>query len=179
MDREKPTNRNSACGITSRAHYSRTQGSQSVSQSVMSTLTQVTVQVLTLCLVSLPFLVAFSVLDFQQQQHHVNPSFFALSASTSPSSSHHSSNSNARHQFTAMESAVRVEWEPVSELERRIEDGIHYEHWPSNEVPNHRVLGDDNDTTEIHKKQGIFCGFKVTKEEYTRLKSADPDDSTP
>lgn len=29
---------------------------------------------------------------------------------------------------TARESAVIVEWEPVSELERRIEDGVHYEH---------------------------------------------------
>jgi hypothetical protein len=132
----------------------------------MSTLTPVTV--LTLCLVSLPFLVAFSVLDSQ----HTNPSF-ALRATPSPSSH----NGNARTQVTAMESAVGVEWEPVSELERRIEDGIHYEHWPSNQVRNQRVSGDDS--TEIHKKRGIFCGFKVTDEEYTRLKSADPDEPPP
>ena len=29
-----------------------------------------------------------------------------------------------------MEGAILVEWEPISELERRIEDGIHYEHFP-------------------------------------------------
>ena len=31
---------------------------------------------------------------------------------------------------TACEGAVNVEWEPMSELDRRIEDGIHYEHIP-------------------------------------------------
>ena len=29
-----------------------------------------------------------------------------------------------------MEGAILVEWEPISELERRIEDGVHYEHFP-------------------------------------------------
>ena len=48
--------------------------------------------------------------------------------SSSPSSSHHAQ--SRRDHKTAMEGAILVEWEPISELERRIEDGIHYEHFP-------------------------------------------------
>ena len=48
--------------------------------------------------------------------------------SSSPSSSHHAQ--SRRDHKTAMEGAILVEWEPISELGRRIEDGIHYEHFP-------------------------------------------------
>ena len=48
--------------------------------------------------------------------------------SSSPASSRHAQ--SRRDHKTAMEGAILVEWEPISELERRIEDGIHYEHFP-------------------------------------------------
>ena len=52
-------------------------------------------------------------------------------SSSSPTShnSHNNAGQSQRHK-TAMEGAILVEWEPISELERRIEDGVHYEHFP-------------------------------------------------
>ena len=80
---------------------------------------------------------------------------------------------------TARESAVNVEWEPMTELERRIEDGVNYEHIPrQGHKQNHdlqdsqNALMDDEDDTPT--TQGIFCGYRHTPEEYERLKSADP-----
>ena len=82
---------------------------------------------------------------------------------------------------TVMESAVIVEYEPVSELERRIDEGVHYQ--PDNKFDEYqqhessqqqRDLGDAFDNVESVK--GIFCGYTSTQEEFSRLKSADPDD---
>lgn len=88
-------------------------------------------------------------------------------------------NNNANFR-TAMESACLVEWEPVSELERRLEDGIHYEHWPTFPKPlsnrKKTALEEESSSPSISKKRGVFCGLRVTDEEYTRLKSADPKD---
>ena len=71
--------------------------------------------------------------------------YSAFSKSSTSSSSLYTTSNNSANNFnsnsnyhknkkgilsrTARESAVIVEWEPVSELERRIEDGVHYEHY--------------------------------------------------
>lgn len=95
---------------------------------------------------------------------------------------------------TAMESAVNVEWEPMSELERRIEDGVHYEHLaPSSFGRQQRqdiagvtsrhsrttFMGSDDDGNGHHddslpRARGIFCGYRYTQDDYNRLKSAHP-----
>jgi len=82
---------------------------------------------------------------------------------------------------TAIEAAVVVEWEPVtlSELERRIDEGINYQ--CTNREKDRDCDGDGDthfkrDLVEEDRHQGIFCGYKVTEEEAKRLKSADPDD---
>eukprot|EP00980_Cylindrotheca_fusiformis_P021944 scaffold8798_cov117-Cylindrotheca_fusiformis.AAC.3 len=78
---------------------------------------------------------------------------------------------------TARESACNVEWEPMSELERRIEDGVNYEHIP---LPLHKRKKErsKNSGTAPHDgiptTQGVFCGYRYTSDEYDRLKSADP-----
>ena len=85
---------------------------------------------------------------------------------------------------TACESAVNVEWEPMSELERRIEDGIYYEHLPIiNQVQKKQQMPGCHskakrivDTEEDDDSPGvraIFCGYRYTPEDYDRLKSAD------
>lgn len=81
-------------------------------------------------------------------------------------------NDNRNKSNTARESAVIVEWEPVtlSELERRIDEGINYQKCREKE-------GDIHAHEDRH--QGIFCGYKVTEEEVSRLKSANPDDYSP
>ena len=88
---------------------------------------------------------------------------------------------NVRLLKTAMDSAVLAEWEPVSELERRIEDGILYEHWPVTrtkaKVSNQKSAAIGEESMYLNKISGVFCGLKVTTEEYTRLKSADPSDA--
>ena len=124
--------------------------------------------------------------------------------SSSPSSSHHAQ--SRRDHKTAMEGAILVEWEPISELERRIEDGIHYEHFPdfehmrqqartarrrsggggsgrvdANQVDSTtdhvNVNGNvDGDDANLESAQGVFVGFRVTEEEVDRLRSADPAD---
>ena len=82
---------------------------------------------------------------------------------------------------------MTVEWEPMTELERRIEDGIHYEHIPSyysspsDEYINNkrRTSSSTNnvDTTTTHdddaSSRGVFCGYRYSQEEYNRLKSAE------
>lgn len=78
---------------------------------------------------------------------------------------------------TARESACNVEWEPMSELERRIEDGVSYEHIPQ---PLYKRKKDRSRQTRtasmdnIPSTQGVFCGYRYTEIEYDRLKSADP-----
>lgn len=79
---------------------------------------------------------------------------------------------------TARESAVIVEWEPVSELERRIDEGMYYQHYIDGEEPiRSKTLKDaSGDGSSMQSANGIFCGYKTTKEEVSRLKSANPDD---
>lgn len=80
---------------------------------------------------------------------------------------------------TARESAVHVEWEPVPELQRRIEDGIHYEHWRDDETHSRgRVESWGDDEGEIEASlPGVFFGYRATPEDYVRLKSADPNET--
>lgn len=81
-------------------------------------------------------------------------------------------NANGRSSSTARDSAAHVEWEPLTELQRRIEDGVNYGHWPDDEA----FRGDFADEDEPERVQGVFFGYRVTKEDYDRLKSAHPDD---
>jgi hypothetical protein len=98
---------------------------------------------------------------------------------------------NPRSGSTARESAVIVEWEPVSELQRRIDEGVNYEHWvdnynvqtTSNGRPGRRPRRQGSQTVNAAGQQtatlptvkGVFCGYRCTNEERGRLKSADPD----
>jgi hypothetical protein len=95
---------------------------------------------------------------------------------------------------TAIESAVNVEWEPMTELERRIEDGVYYEHLPLTSEQHHRydkrtiprskfagttntgMIDDlvDDDDINVNVARGVFCGYRFTKDDYNRLKSAHP-----
>ena len=88
---------------------------------------------------------------------------------------------------TACESAVNVEWEPMSELNRRIEDGIHYEHMPhhyesvnqnqkASRMPGchsnaKRIVEDEDD--DINTVRAVFCAYRYSEDDYNRLKSAD------
>ncbi len=87
---------------------------------------------------------------------------------------------------TACESAVNVEWEPMSELDRRIEDGIHYEHIPGHyesqrqyhkgsKMPGchskaKRIADTEEDDSE--PVRAVFCAYRYSEEDYNRLKSA-------
>eukprot|EP01083_Nonionella_stella_P200146 733268_1 len=77
---------------------------------------------------------------------------------------------------TARDSAVIAEWEPVSELERRIEEGMHYQHFVEDEFEEEH--SDTNNTPwNGNNVNGVFVGYSVTAEERSRLKSANiPDD---
>lgn len=118
----------------------------------------------------------------------------SLSAySPSPSGSTHSSSgwgyrssSASVPSKTACESAVNVEWEPMSELDRRIEDGIHYEHIPTRHESEHEYQGgrrmpgchskakriDDSDEDYSDRVRAVFCAYRYSAEDYNRLKSA-------
>lgn len=88
---------------------------------------------------------------------------------------------------TARDSAVLVEWEPVPEIQRRIDEGVHYEHWEEygSGGPRHRRRTQSANAKRgpsaggTPRVRGVFCGYRATKEEYSRLKSADPDEPTP
>jgi hypothetical protein len=91
---------------------------------------------------------------------------------------------NAVSRTTARESAVLVEWERMSELERRIEDGVNYEHdvdmSDSNFVAGRNyhqnaAAGRKPKGSNKNNKRGVFCGYRATQEEIDRLKSADPN----
>ena len=91
---------------------------------------------------------------------------------------------NAVSRTTARESAVLVEWERMSELERRIEDGINYEHdvdlSDSNFVAGRNyhqnaAAGRKAKGSKKNVMRGVFCGYRATHEEIDRLKSADPN----
>lgn len=77
---------------------------------------------------------------------------------------------------TSRESAFNVEWEPMSELERRLEDGVNYEHLPAIDQayqirkPKTSEGKDDG----IPLRRAVFVGYRYTEDEYNRLRSADP-----
>ncbi len=76
---------------------------------------------------------------------------------------------------TACEGAVNIEWEPMSELDRRIEDGIHYEH-RRNHYESHsktRRIDDAKDDDDSPPVRAVFCAYHYSEEDYNRLKSAD------
>ena len=128
----------------------------------------------------------------------------STTGSSTTSSHHHHYHKKSKKGIlsrTARESAVIVEWEPVSELERRIEDGMHYEHFDplfvygtnsSQEKAQHRNGNQNKGKKEWNNDwwrgwnvnrndtydhvESVFCGFTVTKEEIERLKSASPYD---
>jgi hypothetical protein len=95
---------------------------------------------------------------------------------------------------TACESAVLVEWERMTELDRRIEDGFRYEHDPdhfqssfmgsrrqSSSQPGGTCRASQNhggqEALPCHR--AVFFGYRTTPEEYGRLRSARPtEDST-
>ncbi|KAL3939726.1 MAG: hypothetical protein SGBAC_005591 [Bacillariaceae sp.] len=98
---------------------------------------------------------------------------FALSAI--PSSQAGWGHSRGVPSKTARESACNVEWEPMTELERRIEDGIHYEHIPNQHSQHHgKAYSRTASKDGMPYSQGVFCGYRYTDEEYGRLKSASP-----
>jgi hypothetical protein len=94
---------------------------------------------------------------------------------------------------TACESAVLVEWERMTELDRRIEDGFRYEHDPdhyqssfmrsrrqSSSQPGGTCRASQNhggkDALPCHR--AVFFGYRTTPEEYGRLRSASPTEDT-
>ena len=94
-------------------------------------------------------------------------------------------NRNSFSSRTFRESAVIAEWEPVSNLERRIEEGMNYHHDPfsyesirqsrknGRKINVGKQIMEEDDTTRVH---GVFVGYRVTKEERERMKSAHPMD---
>ena len=77
---------------------------------------------------------------------------------------------------SARESAVIVEWEPMTELERRIEDGIHYDHMrqcqnQGEETHSFAENGSKREETNPSTR-AVFCGYRFSQDEYSRLKSA-------
>ena len=72
----------------------------------------------------------------------------------------------------AREGAVPVEWERVGESQGEDQDFLdcrtHHEGHSTQFC---------QDTDVVHR--AIFCGYKVTKEDYRRLRSADPDEPPP
>jgi hypothetical protein len=83
---------------------------------------------------------------------------------------------------------VLVDWEPVSELDRRMDDGMLFEHYTttssSSSKSHQRSHSDRNnnqhsssnhqDSAATPTFRGIFCGYRMTSYEYQRLKSAHP-----
>jgi hypothetical protein len=101
-----------------------------------------------------------------------------LFSSTNPTSSNN--NHSPRKGIlssTARESAVIVEWEPVSELQRRIDEGIYYEHDSDLAFKNIYQRSQEGEKQDGPSNKGVFCGYKITPEETTRLRSANPQDS--
>jgi hypothetical protein len=76
---------------------------------------------------------------------------------------------------TARESAVLAEFERRSELERRIQDGFTYDHFP--EMSDSYVNSNQSTGSRFHhddapSARGVFCGMRTTQEDYNRLRSA-------
>lgn len=68
-----------------------------------------------------------------------------------------------------------LEPEVRPELQRRVEDGQHYDHFHLMRASRNpswcQAMGDDDDMT-MRRVQGVFCGYRTTPEEYQRLRSA-------
>jgi hypothetical protein len=135
-------------------------------------------------LVSASMTVAFSpaIMDAPPSRTRNQGSVIQLDAIPSSSSNGFGSTARGVPSRTAMESAVNVEWEPMTELERRLEDGVNYEHfvdrpprWSSHQHVS-RISDSGDSADEIPRTRGVFCGYKATEEEYNRLKSANPLD---
>jgi len=111
-----------------------------------------------------------SRIKYNAFNQHINRHRQTQSRSRSQALFAHAGNDKRNKSNTTREAAVIVEWEPVtlSELERRIGEGINYKKSREKEGDIHE-----------DRHQGIFCGYKVTKEEVSRLKSANPDDYSP
>jgi len=76
-----------------------------------------------------------------------------------------------RPSKTLRESATLVDWEMRTELDRRVEDGFHYEHYfIANSWQQFQQEASSNDATPTVR--GIFCGYRFTDEEHDRLRSA-------
>lgn len=60
----------------------------------------------------------------------------------------------------------------ISELDQRIEDGIHYEHGQDDTYSYNRHCKTIETDDSIPTARGIFCGYRCTHEDYRRLKSA-------
>jgi hypothetical protein len=66
----------------------------------------------------------------------------------------------------------------MTELERRIEDGVNYDHM-LNPVHQRRPSPTDvqgSPVEDLPSARGVFCGYRVTSEEFDRLRSAAPDE---
>jgi len=79
-----------------------------------------------------------------------------------------------------------LDWERRTELERRVDDGSHYDHFmdfycrdktknaatkdggPHDKKPNR----EDDDDPSTPTLPGIFCGYRFTEDERERLRSA-------
>jgi hypothetical protein len=81
----------------------------------------------------------------------------------------------------------------MTELERRIEDGVHYEHLlgveqsangrrqqssasssSSAKTSGSKFVGDNTMNDTGVAARAVFCGYRFTEDDYNRLKSAHP-----
>lgn len=115
---------------------------------------------LTLCLLYHP------TGSFSPKYLHARAKLRATSASDSDR------HPSVKHSRTSRESAVSVEWERRTELERRLEDGVNYEHISEEATTPRKRTNVTEDT--FPKAYGVFCGYQTTSEDYIRLRSADP-----
>ena len=90
---------------------------------------------------------------------------------------------NRDHYVSRRESAIFVDWDPVPEVQRRVDLGIEYEHWPERQKMDYQkgyqkkrvianVISDDN----VEIVPSAIASLRVTKEERERLKSAHPEE---
>jgi len=100
-----------------------------------------------------------------------------------PNCQHNRSSPNGILSSTARESAVTAEWEPILEFQRHYEEEDCYKNFASSyerdskekrrrreKVHQNHDWGEE----KIQVVNGVFCGYRFTKEECLRLRSADP-----
>mmetsp|Transcript_33289 Transcript_33289/g.39889 ORF Transcript_33289/g.39889 Transcript_33289/m.39889 type:complete len:186 (-) Transcript_33289:628-1185(-) len=84
---------------------------------------------------------------------------------------------------TARESAVTAEWEPILEFQRHYEEEDCYKNFASSYERDSKEkrrrrekVHQNHDWSEekIQVVNGVFCGYRFTKEECLRLRSANP-----